>query len=78
MVDVEYIARAAMRAYRATGAAIARATLRALGIQAPPRVPPRGTVVSFEAYTEMAGRSEDLIQCFEIRESTMDGRAWGR
>lgn len=71
MVDVEYIARAAMRTYRATGAAIARATLRALGIQAPPRRRlPAGTVVSCGSYTEYAG----VAECFENRESPMDGR----
>lgn len=70
MVTIEYIAWAAMEAYRLTGAAMARATLRALGIPAPPRRRlPKGMVVSCEAYTEYA----EVMECFENRESPMDG-----
>lgn len=73
MVTLEYIARSAARAFRRRGGQIARAALRALGIDprlvgCPARELPAGTVVSAGAYGDMA-------ECFENRESAMDGRA---
>lgn len=67
MVTKEYIARAAMEVYRKKGTAIARATLKALGIKAPPRsAPPDGTTVSYESYTE-------IRECFSNHGSPMSG-----
>lgn len=72
MVTLEYIARSAARAFRRKGGRVALAALRALGIDprlvgCPARELPAGTVVSAEAYADMA-------ECFENRESAMDGR----
>lgn len=70
MVTIEYIAHAALHAYEAMGGPIARATLRALGIPAPPRRKlPKGMMVSCESYTEYSA----VMECFENRESPMDG-----
>lgn len=67
MVTKEYIARAAMEAYRKKGTAIARAALKALGIKAPPMsAPPEGTTVSYESYTE-------IRECFANNGSPLSG-----
>lgn len=67
MVTREYIARAAMEAYRKKGTAIARATLKALGLKAPPvSAPSEGTIVSYESYTE-------IWECFKNGRSPLSG-----
>lgn len=67
MVTKEYIARAAMEAYRKKGTAIARAALKALGIKAPPMsAPPEGTIVSYESYTE-------IRECFANHGTPLSG-----
>ena len=66
MVTIEYIAHAALRAYGTMGGPIAGATLRALGITAPPRRKlPKGMMVSCESSTE-------IMECFENHGSPMD------
>lgn len=71
MVGIEYIAHAAVRAWREGGTEMARAALVALGIRpsdvAAERVPPSGAVVSERRWSGLA-------ECFENRESPMDGR----
>lgn len=71
MVSIEHIAASAASAWRDLRTAMARAMLRALGIDpaaiAPERAPLPGSVVSAERYG-------DLAECFENSESPMDGR----
>lgn len=70
MVSKDYLIRAAMNAYRAKGTLIARAMLIALGVKVPPRVPPAGTVVSYDSYTE-------IQECFANHGSPMDALTGG-
>lgn len=71
MVGIGYIANSAIRAWRELGTETARAALVALGIRpsniAAARMPAAGSVVSER-------RWRDLEECFENRESPMDGR----
>ena len=71
MVGIEYIASAAVRAWRELGTETARAALVALGIRpsdiAAARMPAAGSVVS-------EWRWRDLAECFANDESPMDGR----
>lgn len=71
MVGIGYIASSAIYAWRELGTETARAALVALGIRpsdvAAQRMPAAGSVVSER-------RWRDLEECFENRESPMDGR----
>lgn len=67
MVTKDYLAQAAMHAYRRKGTLMARAMLKALGIDVPPHMPAHGSVVSYESYTE-------IMECFANHGSPMDGR----
>lgn len=71
MVGIEYIAHAALRAWREEGTEMARAALVALGVRpsdvAPARMPAAGSVVSETRWL-------DLEECFANAESPMDGR----
>lgn len=70
MVSKAYLALAAMNAYRIKGTAIARAMLKALGIDVPPRMPAYGSVVSCDSYTE-------IEECFANHGSPMDAHIGG-